>query len=87
MPECFTCSHKLCRERTNEEIISIKEQNKVNGKRWHYVSDLAFKCKISNKEIRQTDTACDNYQPNSKMVNIRKDISKSARKMLEELRD
>ena len=82
--ECFTCSNKLSKELSAEEKKLIKEANIANNNPYERIPDMIFHCKVSGKQIKQTDPACNEYNPDDFMVRIRKDISNTARKLRKE---
>lgn len=83
--ECFTCKNKISTELTKEERDEIKKQNIANGEHFKRVPEMIFHCKITGKQISQIDPACDDYSGDDFMVEIRKDISKTATKLRKEL--
>ena len=46
---------------------------------------LEFHCKVTGKKIRQIDPACDEYDGDNFMEDIRMEIAKTARKLRKEL--
>ena len=83
--ECFTCNNKITTELTKEEREKIKQQNIAENNRFKSVPELIFHCKLTGKQISQIDPACDDYEGNNFMEDIRMDIAKTARKLRNEL--
>ncbi len=83
--ECFTCSYKCSEELAKEQRAEMYAEAKAKGVRLFRAPELVFHCSITGKKISQIDPACSDYSGDSFMENIRKDISKSARKLREEL--
>lgn len=84
--ECFTCKNKESKELTETEIKKIKADNIANNKPYERIPELIFTCKATGNRIKQTDPACSKYNPDDFMIDIRRDISKTARKLRRELR-
>lgn len=85
--ECFTCVNKLSTELTEEERKKIRDTEKAMGVRFPRVSKMIFHCKITGKRINQTDPACDDYQGDDLLLDIRKGITETAKKLRQELND
>lgn len=83
--ECFTCNNKITTELTKEEREKIKQQNIAENNRFKSVPELIFHCKLTGKQINQIDPACDDYEGNNFMEDIRMDIAKTVRKLRSEL--
>ena len=86
MEECFTCKNKQSRELTKEER---KELNKLHfektGRYTLLIPEMEFKCGISGKIISQIDHASEKYEGDELLVDIRKSLSDTARKLRKEL--
>ena len=86
MKECFTCKNKQSRELTKEER---KELNRLHfektGRYTLFIPEMEFKCRISGKIISQIDPACEKYEGDELLVDIRKSLSDTARKLRKEL--
>lgn len=86
MSECFTCSNKISRELSSDEQKIIRKQiEETTGKKFFSVPELEFTCQITGKKISQTDLACENYMGDDFMIDIRKSISDTAKKLRKEL--
>lgn len=83
--QCFTCKNKLSRYLNDDEVKEIKKKLKEDGVKYPRVSDIEFKCKLTNKIISQIDPACDEYEADDVMVDIRVQLAKTARKLRREL--
>jgi len=88
MAECFTCAHKLSRELTKEERAGLQRQHVAKtGRKTLLIPEMEYKCNLTGKIIKQTDPACDRYEPEPTMVEIRFALSESARKARMELKN
>jgi hypothetical protein len=83
--ECFTCANKICTELSQDERKELKEQYKKEGKSVLRVPEMLFHCDITKEQINQTDPACEHYQSNKDMVDIRKMLSDKAKELRKEL--
>ena len=83
--ECFTCQNKQSHELSLDERRQMTYEHRANGERFYVAPEMIFNCKITGKSIRQIDPACDNYKSNKELVEIRGMISKTARKLRNDL--
>jgi len=83
--ECFTCSNKISTELTNEQRKEMKEEAIARGEKWPHIPEMIFHCKVSGKRISQIDPACESYSDDKDLVDIRKMLAKSAKKLREEM--
>lgn len=80
--ECFTCTHKMCRNLSKEERDELQKKHiEETGRKTLFIPDMEFTCDIDGKKINQTDIACENYNGDEIMELIRKDIAKTAKKL------
>lgn len=84
--ECFTCANKLSTELTQEERKEMRDAEKAKGVKFPRIPEMIFHCKVTGKRINQTDPACDDYQGDELMVDLRKQIAKTAKRLREELK-
>lgn len=84
--ECFTCKNKISIELMPEERAEMKAKNIANGERFKRVPEMIFQCAVTEKLISQVDPACEHYVDDETMVFIRKEISKTAKKLRNELK-
>ena len=83
--QCFTCANKISTELTKEERAKMRDEEKAKGVRFPRIPEMLFHCDVTKKQINQTDPACDDYIGDEFMEDIRKEISKTARKLRKEL--
>jgi len=83
--ECFTCSNKISTELTDEQRKKMKTEAIAAGEKWPRIPEMIFHCKVSGKQIRQIDPACEHYADDADLVDIRKMIAKTATKLRKEL--
>lgn len=83
--ECFTCSNKISTELTDEQRKEMKEEAIAMGEKWPRIPEMIFHCKVSGKRISQIDPACEHYSDDADLVDIRKMLAKTAKKLREEL--
>ena len=83
--QCFTCANKLSKELSAEEKKDIEIINLANNNPYKRIPEMIFNCKVSGERINQTDPACNDYESDKFMEDIRVEISKTARKLRKEL--
>ena len=83
--ECFTCAHKLSTDLTKEQRKDMRDEEISKGVKWPRIPEMIFHCLITKKRISQIDPACDKYKGDDFMEEVRTEISKSAKKLREEL--
>lgn len=84
--ECFTCAHKLSRYLSKDEKDELQRLNvEKTGRKTLFIPDMEYKCGVTGKIISQIDPACENYQGDSFMEEMRKEIANTARKLREDL--
>ena len=88
MKECFTCQHKESRELTKEERKELGRLHfEKTGRHTLFIPEMEFKCRLSGNKISQIDPACDKYEGDNFMEDMRKSLSDTATKLRKELRN
>lgn len=84
--ECFTCANKISTELTDEQRKEMRTEAIARGEKWPRIPEMIFHCKVTGKRIKQIDPACESYSDDPVLVDVCKMISKTAKKLREELK-
>ncbi len=81
MKECFTCVNRVSIDLTKDQKRDLRKQ----GLRLIDVPDTLRICTYSGNPIKLTYPACDGYSEDSVMHELRIELSKTAKKLRQEL--